>query len=145
MLIPSPSNNADMPWQPGGSKSTAGSCSPHTHSEALACLLETNFGESLGGSQATPSFWKSPDFPGSFPNFPEVFQRLPRKFSHCGTLQQSRGSPEVSQTSPKVPRTSPEVSRTNFISGVAPLQIKPKKGQFMNFSQGHSGTKVRSM
>ena len=24
-----------------------------------------------------------------------------------------------------------------------PRQTKPKKGQFMNFSQGHSGTKVR--
>ena len=24
-----------------------------------------------------------------------------------------------------------------------PWQTKPKKGQFMNFSQGHSGTKVR--
>ena len=26
-----------------------------------------------------------------------------------------------------------------------PRQTKPKKGQFMNFSQGHSGTKVRDV
>ena len=26
----------------------------------------------------------------------------------------------------------------------SPWQTKPKKGQFMNFSQGHSGTKVQS-
>ena len=46
------------------------------------------FGESLGGSQAPPSF------PGSFRaspevprTSPEVFRRLPQKFSHCGTQQ----------------------------------------------------------
>ena len=27
----------------------------------------------------------------------------------------------------------------------SPRQSKPKKGQFMNFSQGHSGTKVRDV
>ena len=31
--------------------------------------------------------------------------------------------------------------RTNFRSGAS--KAKPKKGQFMNFSQGHSGTKVQ--
>ena len=30
----------------------------------------------------------------------------------------------------------------NFVRG-GPQQTKPKKGQFMNFSQGHSGTKVQ--
>ena len=83
--------------------------SPHlfTFPSAVAeerCKFGDKFGESLGGSQAPPSFWKSPDFPGSSPaTSPEVFRRLPRKFSHCGILQQSRGSPEVSQTSPEVP------------------------------------------
>ena len=63
------------------------------------------FGESLGGSQATPSFSRtSPEVPQTSP---EAFRRLPRKFSHCGTLQQSRGSPEVSQTSPEVPPDFP--------------------------------------
>ena len=53
------------------------------------------FGESLGGSQAPPSFWEVPGLPRKFPE-------VPRKFSHCGTKQQSRGSPEVSRTCPEV-------------------------------------------
>ena len=82
------------------------------------------FGESLGGSQATPSFWEVPGLPRKFPKLPrKFFRQLLRKFSHCGTLQQSRDSPEVSQTSPEVPRTSPELSRTS--PEVSPFSGKP--------------------
>ena len=56
------------------------------------------FGESLGGSQAPPSFWKVPGLP----------QKSPEVLSLWNLKQQSRGSPEVSQTSPEVRRTSPK-------------------------------------
>ena len=80
----------------------------------LSSPLGDRFGESLGGSQAPPSFWKVPGLPQKFP-------KLPRKF--FGTYQQSRGSPEVSQTSPELPRTSPEASRTS--PEVSPFTGKP--------------------
>ena len=88
------------------------------------------FGESLRGSQATPSFWKVPGLPRKFP-------KLPRKFcgdfpgsSHTVELDSNPGVPrsfpdfpEVPQTSPEVSRTSPEVSRTS--PEVSPVSGKP--------------------
>ena len=45
-----------------------------------------NFGESLEGSQAPPSFWEVPRGSPEDPRTsPEVFRRLSRRFSHCGT------------------------------------------------------------
>ena len=48
-------------------------------------LFGDKFGESLGGSQAPPSFpRKSPDFPGSSPNFPGSFSATsPEVLSLC--------------------------------------------------------------
>ena len=81
------------------------------------CFIGDKFGESLGGSQAPPSFWEVPGLPRKFPELPRKLfgdfsgssltvelnsnPEVPRKFP--------RGSPEVSQTSPEVPQTSPEV------------------------------------
>ena len=76
--------------------------------------LGDKFGESLGGSQAPPSFWKSSDFPGSSPNFPGSFSATPRKFPHCGTYQQ----PEVPRKFPKLPRKFPKLpQRSAPLSG----------------------------
>ena len=65
--------------------------------------LGDKFGESLGGGQATPSFWEVPGLPRKFP-------KLPRKFfgdfpgsSLTVELYSNPGvSGEVSQTSPEV-------------------------------------------
>ena len=89
--------------------------SPEFWGIGACCCLRAPFGdklgESLGGSQAPPRFWKFPGLPRKYP------RRLPRKFSQCGFQEHSRGSPEVSRTSLAVPpdfpgssRTSPEVS-----------------------------------
>ena len=52
---------------------------PSYYVNFLKRYLGDKFGESLGGSQAPPNFWKGPR------TSPEVPRRLPRKFSHCGT------------------------------------------------------------
>ena len=43
------------------------------------------FGESLGGSQAPPSFWKVAGLPRKFPELPQKFSATSLEFSHCGT------------------------------------------------------------
>ena len=58
-------------------------------------------------------------------------------------LRVAEGS-EASQTFWKLPWSSCwDRDPADPQSGLVPRQTKPKKGQFMNFSQGHSGTKVR--
>ena len=42
----------------------------------------------------------------------------------------------------KVPKRSEKSPRKLSENQESPRETKPKKGQFMNFSQGHSGTKV---
>ena len=66
------------------------------------------FGESLGGSQAPPSFWKVPGLPQKFP-------RLPRKFfgdfpgsSLTAELNNNTGVP---RKFPKLPRKFPKLPR----------------------------------
>ena len=72
------------------------------------------FGESLGGSQATPSFWEVPGLPRKFPELPrKFFGDFPEVLSLWNLTGNPGVPPEVSQTSPEVPRTSPEVSRTS--------------------------------
>ena len=53
---------------------------------------------------------------------------------------QSRGALVCTVQEPLQPWIMEKIRRT--LSGVA-RQTKPKKGQFMNFSRGHSGTKIR--
>ena len=81
------------------------------------------FRESLGGSQAPPSFWEVPDFPGSSPNFPGSFSATSPEVLSLWNFTAIQGFPEVSQTSPEVPWTSPEVSRT--CPEVSPFSGKP--------------------
>ena len=59
------------------------------------------FGESLGGSQAPPSFWKVPGLPRKFP-------KLPRKF--FGDFPGSSLTVELS-SNPRVPRKFHRLSR----------------------------------
>ena len=67
------------------------------------------FGESLGGSQATPSFWEVPALPRKFPE-------LPRKF--FGDFPGSSLAVELS-SNPGVPRKFPKLPRKfpNFSGG----------------------------
>ena len=39
--------------------------------------------------------------------------------------------------------SKPNIFMCGSLTQESPRQTKPKKGQFMNFSQGHSGTKVQ--
>ena len=59
------------------------------------------FGESLGGSRATPSFWEVPGLPRKFP-------KLPRKF--FGDFPRSSLTVEL-YTNPEVPRKFPGLPR----------------------------------
>ena len=59
------------------------------------------FGESLGGSQATPSFWEAPGLPRKFP-------KLPRKF--FGDFPGSSFTAEL-YSNPGVPRKFPRLPR----------------------------------
>ena len=66
------------------------------------------FGESLGGSQAPPSFWEVPGLPRKFPE-------LPRKFfgdvpGRSLTVELNR-NPEVPRKFPKLPRKFPKLPR----------------------------------
>ena len=76
----------------------------------LSQIFGDKFGESLGGSQAPPSFWEVPGLPRKFPE-------LPRKFSATSpevpSLLNLTAIPRFPGSSPNFPRssgTSPEVS-----------------------------------
>ena len=64
-------------------------------------LIGDKFGESLGGSQATPSFWEVPGLPRKFP-------KLPRKF--FGDFPGSSLTVEL-YSNPGVPRKFPGLPR----------------------------------
>ena len=81
------------------------------------------FGESLGGSQAPPSFWEVPGLPRKFPELPRKFSATSPEVLSLRNLPATGGSPEVSQTSPEVSQTSPEVPRLPRRS--APYPGKP--------------------
>ena len=106
--------------------------------------LGDKFGESLGGSQATPSFWEVPGLPLKFPKLPRKFfgdfpgsfltvalyskfPRLPRKF------------PRLPRKFPGLPRKFPGLPRRSalFLGSLTPspdsqklslIQIKEKLG-----------------
>ena len=85
--------------------------------------METDFGESLGGSQATPSFWKVPGLPRKFPE-------LPRKFScdlpESSLAVESNSNPEVPQKFPRFPRrsaTAPFTGKPDTLSRLTKLSL----------------------
>ena len=76
------------------------------------------FGESLGGSQAPPSFWRasgrSPDFPGSSPNFPGNFSATSPEVLSLWNLTAIQGFPG---SFPNFPGSSTDFSGS---SGTSP-------------------------
>ena len=79
---------------------------PNTDPAAL--VLGDKFGESLGGSQAPPSFWEVPGLPRKFP-------RLPRKFfgdfPGSSLTVELYSNPGVPRKFPRLPRKFPRLPR----------------------------------
>ena len=74
--------------------------------------------------------------------FPELAQTSQKFLGH---FQRTSLTVDLKSTPYRFPRSSPGIPRKknpNFFQEW-PRQTKPKKGRLMNFSQGHSGTKVR--
>ena len=83
----------------------------------MPALVGDKFGESLGGSQAPPSFWEVPRLPRKFPELPRKFSATsPEVLSlwNLTAIQRFPGSfsnlPGSSPNFPGSSRTSPEVS-----------------------------------
>ena len=77
-------------------------------------------GESLGGSQAPPSFWKVPALPQKFPNFSGSFSATSPKLSHCGINSNPgfpRTFPRLLRKFPGLPRKLPGLPRQPFSLG----------------------------
>ena len=62
------------------------------------------FGESLGGSQAPPSFWKVPGLPQNFPQLPRKFFG---DFPGSSLTVEFNSNPRVPQKFPRLPGSSP--------------------------------------
>ena len=77
-------------------------------------IIANKFGESLEGSQATPSFWEVPGLPRKFPELPRKFFGDFPGSSLTVELNSNPGVPrKFPGSSPNFPgssRTSPEVS-----------------------------------
>ena len=77
----------------------------------VACVCAKfgdKFGESLGGSQAPPSFWKVPGLPRKFPKLPRKFFG---DFPGSSLTVESNSNPEVPRRFPKLPRKFPKLPR----------------------------------
>ena len=66
------------------------------------------FGESLGGSQAPPSFWEVPGLPRKFPELPRKFSG---DFPGSSLTVELNSNPEVPRKFPKLPRKFPKLPR----------------------------------
>ena len=66
------------------------------------------FGESLGGSQAPPSFWEVPGLPRKFPELPRKFFG---DFPGSSLTVELNSNPEVPRKFPKLPRKFPKLPR----------------------------------
>ena len=66
------------------------------------------FGESLGGSQAPPSFWKVPGLPRKFPQLPRKFFG---DFPRSSLTVALNSNPEVPRKFPRLPRKFPKLPR----------------------------------
>ena len=66
------------------------------------------FGESLGGSQAPPSFWEVPGLPRKFLKLPQKFFG---DFPGSSLTVELNSNPEVPQKFPKLPRKFPKIPR----------------------------------
>ena len=66
------------------------------------------FGESLGGSQAPPSFWEVPGLPRKFPELPRKFFG---DFPGSSLTVELNSNPEVPRKFPRLPRKFPKLPR----------------------------------
>ena len=66
------------------------------------------FGASLGGSRAPPSFWEVPGLPRKFPELPRKFFG---DFSGSSLTMELNSNPEVPRKFPKLPRKFPRLPR----------------------------------
>ena len=71
-------------------------------------LNHYKFGESLGGSQAPPSFWEVPGLPRKFPELPRKFSG---DFPGSSLTVELNSNPEVPRKFPKLPRKFPKLPR----------------------------------
>ena len=69
------------------------------------------FGESLGGSQAPPSFWEVPGLPRKFPELPRKFFG---DFPGSSLTVELNSNPEVPRKFPKLPRKFPKLPRRSL-------------------------------
>ena len=70
--------------------------------------LGDKFGESLGGSQATPSFWEVPGLPRKFPKLPRKFFG---DFPGSSLTVELHSNPGVPRKFPRLPRKFPGLPR----------------------------------
>ena len=121
--------------------------------------LGDKFGESLGGSQAPPSFWEVPGLPRKFPKLPQKFfgdfpgsSLTVELYSNPGV---PRKFPKLPRKFPKLPRrsalTSPEVSpfsgKPDTLSWLAKTSLKarnPEDPKIETFQDFHPGLKFSS-
>ena len=73
-------------------------------------VVGDKFGESLGGSQAPPSFWKVPRLPQKFPGLPRKFLS---DFPGSSVTVELNSNPEVPRKFPRLSRNFPELPQ-NF-------------------------------
>ena len=71
-------------------------------------FLGDKFGESLRGSQASPSFWKVPGLPRKFPQLPRKFFG---DFPGSSLTVELSSNPGVPRKFPRLPRKFPELPR----------------------------------
>ena len=71
-------------------------------------LLGDKLGESLGGSQAPPSFWKVPGLPRKFPQLPQKFFG---DFPGSSLTVELNSNPGVPRKFPRLPRKFPKLPR----------------------------------
>ena len=81
---------------------------PFFFQEHLAEYFGDKFGESLGGGQAPPSFWKVPGLPRKFPELPRKFFG---DFPGSSLTVEFNSNPEVPRKFPKLPRKFPKLPR----------------------------------
>ena len=71
-------------------------------------ILGDKFGESLGGGQAPPSFWKVPGLPRKLPQLPRKFFG---DFPGSSLTVELNSNPGVPRKFPRLPRNFPELPR----------------------------------
>ena len=117
LVFPCPDFSTEGSSGLAGCAGPAGWQIPQSRVKILGVQVGDKFGESLGGSQAPPSFWEVPGLPRKFPEFPRKFSATSPEVLSLWTLTAiqrfPRSSPNFPGSSPNFrgsSGTSPEVS-----------------------------------